>query len=497
MRVVGYARLSRATREESTSITRQREVIERTAEARGFELVETVVDDNVSATKTRLDRPGLRRVRELIAADQADAVVVWRLDRLVRSVVDVGVLLDEGLHIISATESLDTTSPMGRAMVEILQVFASMEATTIGLRVSASQEHLRKVGRFPGGVVPYGYRAVPHPSGVGRALEPHPDEAAVVRRLADGVLAGRSVYAMTVELNAEGIPPRRPLRKLEDGSVVRRQWGPSTIQRILRSDAVLGRVRTGSVRAPHPVTGKPHIVKPAELIRNENGLPVVFWEPLLSVTDVLALRRITEWTPTPGRAEATARGRRTKATRLLSGLLTCHGCGGTLIAKSRRSTTGRDIYACHASAQGRTCPRGVAVECHRVEEEVERLFLAVVGRIPFVEARTVERDVSGLAHVEEALRDTTDALRAPGADVAALVSRLERLHAERDRLDAQPAEPDVELVETGESFSAAWARLSPLERRRMLLSAGAEIGLAPARQRGKWDPSRVSLTLRR
>lgn len=148
-------------------------------------LVEIVEDDNTSATKTRLDRPGLSRVRQLVREGAADAVMDWRLDRLVRSVVDVGVLLDEGLQIISATESLDTTSPMGRVMVEILQVFASMKAKTTGLRVAASQEHLRKVGRFPGGVVPYGYRAVPHPSGVGRALEPHPEEAAVVRRVAD------------------------------------------------------------------------------------------------------------------------------------------------------------------------------------------------------------------------------------------------------------------------------------------------------------------------
>jgi len=149
MRIIGYVRLSRAHREESTSIERQRAVIRATCEARGFALVEICEDPDASATKTRLDRPGLSRVRQLIRDGDADAVMVWRLDRLVRSVVDVGVLLDEGLHIISATESLDTTSPMGRAMVEILQVFASMEAKTTGLRVSASQEHLRRVGRCP------------------------------------------------------------------------------------------------------------------------------------------------------------------------------------------------------------------------------------------------------------------------------------------------------------------------------------------------------------
>lgn len=468
MRIVGYARLSRASREESTSIVRQRELIEKTCEVRGMQLVETVVDDNVSATRSRLDRPGLSKVRQMIRDGEADAVMVWRLDRLVRSVVDVGVLLDEGLQIISATESLDTTSPMGRAMVEILQVFASMEAKTIGLRVSASQEHLRRVGRFPGGVVPYGYRTVPHPDGTGRALEPDPAEAAVVRRAADEVLGGASVYATCARLNADGIKPRRA-----------EQWGPTALQRLLRSNHVLGRVKARG-----------------ELLRDpDTGLPLVFWDPILPVADVEALRRITEWKPTPGRAEATRIGRSTKATRLLSGLLYCPGCNGRLIAKSRRSSTGKDVYTCHAAAQGRVCPRGVVVECFRVEDEIERLFLQAVGPFEFVEARTTVRDVAHLAAIDESIRDTTDALRDPSADVPALVSRLQKLHAERERLDAQPTEPTVEYVETGETFADAWARLSTPERRRMLLAAGAEIAVAPARQRGKWDPSRITLTL--
>lgn len=486
MNIVGYVRLSRASREESTSIVRQRELIAKHCELRGMTLVEIVEDDNTSATKTRLDRPGLSRVRQLVREGAADAVMVWRLDRLVRSVVDVGVLLDEGLQIISATESLDTTSPMGRAMVEILQVFASMEAKTTGLRVAASQEHLRKVGRFPGGVVPYGYRAVPHPSGVGRALEPHPEEAAVVRRVADEVLAGSSVYAACVRLNEAGVKPRRA-----------DEWSSTALQRVLRSDAVLGRVRTGSVRAPHPVTGKPHIVKPAELIRDDNGLPVVFWEAILPVEDVERLRALTDWRPTPGRAEATQKGRRTKASRLLSGIISCPGCGGNLVRKTRRSSTGHDIYACHAAGQGRACPRGVAVECHRVEDEVERQFLAIVGRYLVVEQRVTLRDVPGLAAVDEAIRDTAGAMGRPGADLASLMDRLQRLHGERARLAAAPAEPAVELVETGETFADTWRDLDMLGRRELLLASGAEVEVAPARQRGKWDPSRVTLTLTR
>jgi site-specific DNA recombinase len=460
MRIVGYARLSRATREESTSIVRQREIIAKTCDARGFDLVDTIEDVDVSATRSRLDRPGLHEVRRIIAAGEADAVMVWRLDRLVRSVVDVGILLDEGLQIISATEALDTTSPMGRAMVEILQVFASMEAKTTGLRVADSQRYLRKVGRFPGGVIPYGYRTVPHPDGIGRALEPDPAEAVVVRRIVDAVLAGESIYSVAQTLSAEGIRPRRSP-----------EWSVTSIRQMLRADALLGRTRSQG-----------------ELVRDETGVPVEFWPPLVTVEEVERLRALTEPQPQP---DGQARGRR-KANRLLSGLLTCPTCGGALVVNSRANQP--TLYGCASRARGRVCAKGIVIDCERVEAEVTRQFLKVVGHYSVVEPRTVAREVAGLAAVEEAIRHTTDALREPDADVLSLVDRLNSLRTERERLDALPYSAAVEMVETGETFAEAWARHDTMGRRALLLTSGVSIGVAPARQRGTWDPSRVSLS---
>lgn len=108
-RVVGYVRLSRETAD-STSVARQRQVIEAHARSRGWDLFTTVEDIDVSASKRRLDRPGLTRVRAIIAAGKAEAILVWRLDRLARSVVDFGTLLDDGLNVVSCTEPLDTTT---------------------------------------------------------------------------------------------------------------------------------------------------------------------------------------------------------------------------------------------------------------------------------------------------------------------------------------------------------------------------------------------------
>ena len=467
MKIIGYARLSRASREESTSIARQRELVRTTCAARGFTLVEIIEDVDVSATKSRLDRPGLNRVRAMIAAGEAEAVMVWRLDRLVRSVSDVGVLLDEGLQIISATESLDTTSIMGRAMVEILQVFASMEAKTTGLRVSASQEFLRRNGRWAGGVLPYGYRPVPNPNGPGWALEPHPEEALVVRRIIDEILAGRSVYAVTTDLNREGIPPRR-------GAA----WATTSVQRLARSNSVLGRVK---------VRG--------EILRDDRGLPVVQWEPLVRVEDVERVRVLTDWKSTPGRAAATRAGRnRKRATRLLSGLIPCPGCNEPLVGKSRASTTGKDVYSCSASAQGRVCSGGIAVVCELVEAEVDRQFLDRWGQLQAHETVTIAQEAADVAAVEESIRATTDELRAEDADLPALVERLTTLRAERERVLALPRQPRSEIRATGQTVRDAWEDLDIHDRRRLLVGAQVEIRVARASRRGFWDADRVSVS---
>lgn len=490
MNVIGYVRLSRAT-DESTSVARQEETIKATAAARGWHLVGIESDPDVSASKSRLNRPGLNAVRTALREGRAEAVVVWRLDRIARSVGDFSTLLDEGLSIVSATEAIDTTTVSGRAMAEITQVFAGMEARTIGERVASSRRYLPTVGRFPGGVVPYGYRSIPHRTGEGRALEPDPAEADIVRRLVDAVLGGATITAVTSSLNAEGIPPRRPKRKLVDGSVVSRGWSPVTVQRILRSDAILGRVRSGGA---YKRSGKGTIrVKDPAPLRGADGLPLVFWEPLATVEEVERLRVLTEWKPTPGRSAATREGLRTRSTRLLAGLLTCPGCGYPLISKRRPNA--RDVYVCGSSQRARVCSGGVVVECFRADEEVSRQFLAAFGHLKVVESRIEAPDVAGLAVLDEAIRDTTDALREPDADVVSLVERLKLLKSERASVAAASPAPGVTLVETGETFAEAWASNDDVWRRRLIAMSGAEVWLRPAKQRGRWDPERIQLVL--
>ncbi len=200
--------------------------------------------------------------------------------------------------------------------------------------------------------------------------------------MADEVLAGSSVYAVTERLNADGIPPRRAVKKHADGSTSSRDWDPTSVKRILRSNTVLGRVK---------VRG--------ELLRNADGIPTVVWEPILTVEDVERLRALTDWTPTPGRSEATKAGQRKRASRLLSGMIACATCGAPLIAKSR-NTTGRPVYSCDvrlvvlkAARREFDNPRGISQES--LGEHSVTLGTASGVYLTRMEIQAVRRAVTG------------------------------------------------------------------------------------------------------
>src|SRR5918994_509831 len=167
-----YARVSVFT-EESVSIARQLESTRKFAEARGWEVVGEFVDEGVSATK---NKPEVREAwSALLASEFAyDAVVVWKVDRLTRRVVDFmrahDTLTSRGAGIVCVEQTIDMTTPEGRAFAQMLAVFAELEAAAISSRVVAARAHLLSVGRAPGGRAPYGWTIVQNPIGKGFVL---------------------------------------------------------------------------------------------------------------------------------------------------------------------------------------------------------------------------------------------------------------------------------------------------------------------------------------
>ncbi|MBI3722714.1 recombinase family protein [bacterium] len=158
-RVIGYVRVSTDKQaDEGVSLAAQRSKLEAYASLYGLELVEVVVDAGVSA-KT-LDRPGLGRALDRLARGEADGLLVAKLDRLTRSVRDLGTLIAEHFEtaaLLSVAENIDTRSAAGRLVLNVLASVAQWEREAIGERTSAAMAHMAEEGRFTGGEAPYGY----------------------------------------------------------------------------------------------------------------------------------------------------------------------------------------------------------------------------------------------------------------------------------------------------------------------------------------------------
>src|SRR5690606_28651405 len=187
LRAVTYIRLSSYAGEDdpTTSPQRQREATSGYCAAKGWEVVEVIEDIGVSGSDRglRLDRPGLRRVRELLPT--VDVLVFARLDRLARNVIDFRAFAEEaerhGVALVSVAESLDLTTPTGRFVATILASFAEMEAAVIADRTRAGRLRAIADGRWTGGVRPFGFRAVDNPDGPGKVLVVDDAEAELLR----------------------------------------------------------------------------------------------------------------------------------------------------------------------------------------------------------------------------------------------------------------------------------------------------------------------------
>jgi site-specific DNA recombinase len=205
-RAVAYLRVSTDKQADAgVSLDAQRAKVEQYAALYDLELVEVIVDAGVSA-KT-LDRPGLTRALDMLRRGKADALLVAKLDRLTRSVRDLGDLLERVFAhgkagLLSVGEQIDTRTAAGRMMLNILASVAQWERETIGERTAAAMAHKAACGEFTGGEAPYGYRVEN-----GRLVEVASEQAVIgeARRLR---ASGLSLRATAGELDRAGLRAR-------------------------------------------------------------------------------------------------------------------------------------------------------------------------------------------------------------------------------------------------------------------------------------------------
>ncbi len=149
------------------------------------ERIITFVDNGFSGGNVRRD--GFQKMMRLVKQGRIKKVIVYKLDRISRSLSDFVNILQEfkahRVEFVSSQESFDTSSPYGEMIVKLLMVFAEFERTSVIERVTQAYAHRSEMGFYMGGRQPYGFELVPaviHNIRT-RRLEPIPSEAEQIR----------------------------------------------------------------------------------------------------------------------------------------------------------------------------------------------------------------------------------------------------------------------------------------------------------------------------
>lgn len=228
LHVIGYVRVStKEQADEGVSLEIQEDKLRAYCGLHDLELLEVVVDAGKSAKD--LNRPGIQTVLEALRSGRAQGVVVAKLDRLTRSLVDLHSLIrdyfgnDRPHKLFSVADHIDTTTAVGRMILNLLMTIAQWQREDIQERVQDGHDKVRARGSRPG-CVPFGRRLVNPDDPADKRLEDDPDEVSPLLDIVTMHLEGQSYRAIAAAMTARGIATKTG----------RDQWSPASIQSILK-----------------------------------------------------------------------------------------------------------------------------------------------------------------------------------------------------------------------------------------------------------------------
>jgi site-specific DNA recombinase len=216
-KVIGYIRGS--TEEQLNTLDVQRVGIERYTTSLDLDLCDVVVDSGVSGTSIFMDRPAVRQLRALMDANGGPRQIVFtKLDRAFRSVLDcvqtIKAWSESGISFHIIEQRIDTSSAMGRAMLQMIAVIAELENGQRSERQHAAFQVMRRQGQRCG-TIPFGWDAAPaanRTSKTGRHADdliPNTFEQSVLALILTMHTTGTSDNAIARFLNAKGIQAKR------------------------------------------------------------------------------------------------------------------------------------------------------------------------------------------------------------------------------------------------------------------------------------------------
>ncbi|WP_458789213.1 recombinase family protein [Adonisia turfae] len=461
--------------QEFNSLDAQRESAEAfvaSQKAEGWTCLPERYDDGGFSGGTT-ERPALKRLMADVDAGKIDCVVVYKVDRLSRSLMDFSRLMEtfdkRGVSFVSVTQQFNTTHSMGRLTLNILLSFAQFEREIISERTRDKISAARRKGKWAGGRPVLGYDLVPGPGG--SKLKINNSEAERVRDIFSLYLAERSLLRASEILNDRGWTTKRWVSKNGEPQGGRR-FDKAVLHKLLTNPVYLGKVRHHE-----------------DLYDGEHE----------AIVDEAMFREVGELL-----ASNCAKGGRSpynKHGALLKGLVVCKACGcamGHHFATSKNASGGSKRYRYYVCGRAQKegwskCP-GPSLPAEELEsfvigelrtlgEDNELVRDAVLAAQATLRERLVslENDRDALGVEQDAARTELRDIVAEGRDrngsaavAAELRERIRDLDARSRRLDARLAAmrdrvlDEDELVGALEAFDPLWEQLNTKERERLV-----------------------------
>lgn len=332
-KVAIYIRWSTEDQSEGTTLQVQLDNCSQYVRSQGWAVSDDLILIDDGYTGANLNRPALTQLRQAVMQGQVACVVVFKLDRLSRSVMDMVNLVigewDGRCFVKSAREPIDTTTHAGRMFFYTLSSFGEWERATIKERTFAGKLRRAQTGHNPGMRPPYGYLWNEE-----RRLEVVPHESEVVQRVFAQSVQGESCQRIADALNSSGVPTRT-------GG----PWHAVLVSRILRNPLYTGVLAWGV----YSMDSKRRSGKAK--VRNDepHSVHVGTCPAIIAPEDFERASALRAQRPRPGQGG----GRAVSSPYLLTGLLWCAQCDHSVVARTEARAERRTYayYRCN-SAQG-------------------------------------------------------------------------------------------------------------------------------------------------
>lgn len=428
------------------------------------------------------NRPEFEQMLADIKKGRIKTVISYRLDRISRNIIDFANLLNMfdkyGVQYISATEQFDTSTPMGRAMIYIVMVFAQLERETIATRIADNYRYRSSFGLFMGGNTPFGYssrRGVRNGKKVS-VLTPN-GQADTLRYIFDSYEAGNSLMSICHRLNEKNIKTAK-----------NHSWVNNSLKRVLKNIAPC---RADKMIYEYLVSAGYNVSNSIDDFDGEHGMCIFFknknrnqqteisdqvavvglHKPIIPSMQYINVQNMLN-------ADMPKRGKRSQRS-CLAGLVKCKECGYSFGLKYTRKN-GREYkyYRCRGRESRGVCTNSVYISADALEKGIVKRCKQYLNHFSFESIKSTSNDISEtsaeIKNLNGQIQNLIDNIGKGNTVVDELLTRkITQIKNRIDSITAKTALPPAEKDMSADAFIKIKDKFSKFESLDMIKQTDA------------------------